>query len=156
MEYVEAPAYNKGGNPFTTLPQRNDDRTSHIIHRGLGIYLMLNIFPYNAGHLLVVPFRQVPDLSQLTQEERSELMETIVLGQAILTQALKPDGFNIGFNTGRAAGASLVDHLHGHIVPRWNSDTNFMPVISNSRVLPAALDTMWSRLKEARDSILSS
>lgn len=156
MEYVEAPTYHKGENPFTALPQKNDDRASHIIHRGLGCYLMLNLFPYNAGHLLAVPFRQVADLSQLTQAERGDLMETIVLGQAILTHALKPDGFNIGFNTGLAAGASLADHLHAHIVPRWKSDTNFMPVISNTRVIPASLDAMWARLKEACDAIRSA
>lgn len=156
MEYVEAPTYKDGENPFVALPRKNNDREAHIIYRGPSIYLILNLFPYNAGHLLAVPFRQVADLSQLSSAERAELMETIVLGQKALEEALKPDGFNIGFNTGTAAGASFADHLHAHIVPRWNGDTNFMPVLADTRVLPASLDSMWSRLKEACDAIRTS
>jgi ATP adenylyltransferase len=149
MEYIEAPKYPNGENPFVLLPQKHNDREAHIIYRGLKTYLMLNLFPYNAGHLLAVPFREVASLPDLSAEERTELMDTIVLGQKALTAALKPDGFNIGFNVGRAGGASFTSHLHCHIVPRWDGDTNFMPVLGDTRVLPASLDAIWARLREA-------
>jgi ATP adenylyltransferase len=108
----------------------------------------MNRYPYNAGHLLVVPYREVSDLDALSIDERHELMDLIVKGQAILCRALQPDGFNTGFNFGKSAGAGIPSHLHCHIVPRWNGDTNFMPVIGNTRVLPDAMDAMWARLKE--------
>lgn len=149
MEYVEAPKYPEGENPFVTLPQKENDRESYILFRGQTSYLMLNLFPYNAGHLLAVPFRQVSGLPELSAGERTELMDTVVLGQQALTSALKPDGFNIGFNIGHAGGASFSSHLHCHIVPRWDGDTNFMPVLGETRVLPASLDAMWSRLRQA-------
>lgn len=148
MEYVEAPSYPKGENPFVALPKQANDRETHIIHRGKHAYLMLNLFPYNAGHLLAIPFREVPDLPQLSSEERTGLMDAIVLAQEALTETLHPDGFNIGFNTGNAAGASFPNHVHAHIVPRWEGDTNFMPVLADTRVLPTSLDSMWVRLNE--------
>ncbi len=148
MDYVESPKHPKGENPFLTLPQTQNDREAYILHRGPTIYLMLNLFPYNAGHLLAVPYREVGSLPELSADERSEMMDTIVLGQTILSDALKPDGFNIGFNVGQAGGASFTSHLHCHIVPRWEGDTNFMPVLAETRVLPASLDAMWTRLRE--------
>lgn len=153
MEYMEAPDYPKGAHPFLELPKTQDDRKAHIVDRGRHVYLMLNRFPYNAGHLLAVPFRQVTGLPELLAEERSGMMEALVFAQEILTRALDPDGFNIGFNTGAAAGASFADHLHAHIVPRWDGDTNFMPVLADTRVLPASLDAMWTRLTEVRAEI---
>lgn len=149
MDYIEAPKHPEGENIFVSLPQKQDDREAHIVYRGANTYLMLNLFPYNAGHLLAVPFRQVAELGELAGDERAELMDTIVLGQNALRSALKPDGFNIGFNIGQAGGASFAAHLHCHIVPRWEGDTNFMPVLGDTRVLPASLDTMWSRLRQA-------
>jgi len=147
MDFVEAPLDPDDGNPFQELPEK-PDHEAFIIHRGETIYLMLNRFPYNAGHLLAVPFRQVNKLSELFKNERSELMETIVLGQNLLTEAFEPDGFNVGFNMGNAGGATLSSHLHCHIVPRWEGDTNFMPVIATTRVLPASLEAIWKRLRE--------
>jgi ATP adenylyltransferase len=94
----------------------------------------------------VVPYREVPQLEELSGEERHELMDLIVMAQQILTRALQPDGFNTGFNFGDAAGAGIPCHLHCHVVPRWNGDTNFMPVIGNTRVLPDSMDAMWERL----------
>ncbi len=146
MDYVQAPKHPEGENPFTALPRRKNDREARILHRGANTYLMLNLFPYNAGHLLAVPYREVRDLPALSPEERVELMETVILGQNVLQEALQPDGFNIGFNIGSAGGASYTSHLHCHIVPRWEGDTNFMPVVSGTRVLPASLDAMWERL----------
>ncbi len=145
MDYITAPRPPEGTRPFTELPGLGDDRTALIIHRGALTYLMLNRYPYNPGHLLAIPFRETADLDALTAAERADFMDTLVFGKAVLTAALKPDGFNLGFNLGGAAGGS-IPHLHAHLVPRWNGDTNFMPVISNTRVLPQALDATWEKL----------
>ena len=147
MDYIETPKGADGLNPFTALPALGDDTAARIIHRGRLHYVVLNRFPYNAGHLLVVPFREVADLPELKPAERDELMALIVFAQQVLQEALKPDGFNIGFNLGAAAGAGIPKHLHAHIVPRWVGDTNFMPVLGQTRVLPVALDTMYQRLR---------
>ena len=146
MEYIEAPRYPaRMKRPFTELPELGDDRTALIVHRAAKSYLVLNRFPYNPGHLLAVPFREVTDLEELTPFESAELMQEMVFAKKLLTAALKPDGFNIGFNLGSAAGGS-IPHLHAHIVPRWNGDTNFMPVIGQTRTLPQSLETTWERL----------
>jgi ATP adenylyltransferase len=148
MEYIEAPRPAGGLDVFTALPSLGDDRAAHIIHRQSHGYLVLNLFPYNAGHLLAVPFREASDLADLSAEERADFMDLIVTGKEILRQALKPDGFNIGMNLGSAAGAGIPRHLHCHIVPRWQGDTNFMPVVGGTRVLPQSLDAMWQRLRQ--------
>ena len=152
MEYIEAPRAVSGENLFTALPALGDDAAAHIIHRSPLSYLVLNAYPYNAGHLLAVPFRNVADLTDLTAAERTDLMEEIIFGKEVLRVALKPDAFNIGFNLGTAAGGSIV-HLHAHIVPRWSGDTNFMPVIGETRVLPQSLAAMYARLKEFSDKL---
>ncbi|WP_309398814.1 HIT family protein [Cerasicoccus maritimus] len=149
MAYIEAPKSDKeGGNPFARIPASDDDRANHLLWRGEHSFLVMNKYPYNAGHLLAAPYREAPQLADLTAAERADLMETIVLGQQILTDALRPNGFNVGFNFGDAAGAGIPQHLHCHIVPRWNGDTNFMPVLGDTRVLPESMDAMWQRLRE--------
>ncbi|MGJ8654256.1 MAG: HIT family protein [Opitutaceae bacterium] len=149
MPYILAPKNpDEGGNPFTRITETGDDKKEYILFRGNLNYIVLNRFPYNAGHLLVIPFREVPTLDKLTTEERHELMDLIVKAQEILTRALRPDGFNTGFNFGSAGGAGIPTHLHCHVVPRWNGDTNFMPVIGNTRVIPDAMEAMWARLHE--------
>src|ERR1035438_2392335 len=146
MDYIEAPRYPATmKRPFTELPNMGDDRAALIVHRSRLSYLLLNRFPYNPGHLLAVPFRAVVELEELSQGERTDLMEEIFLGKRLLTAAMKPDGVNIGFNLGSAAGGSIA-HLHGHIVPRWNGDNNFMPVLGQTRVLPQSLEATWERL----------
>lgn len=146
MEYIEAPRYPaKMKRPFTELPALGDDRAALIVHRARHAYLVLNRFPYNPGHLLAVPFREVTDLENLTAAESAGLMAEIVFAKRLLTAALNPDGCNVGFNLGSAAGGSIA-HLHAHIVPRWNGDTNFMPVIGQTRTLPQSLDSTWERL----------
>ncbi len=147
MPYVLAPEnLEHSENPFVRIHQSGDDRKEFILYRGQLNYIVMNRFPYNAGHLLVLPYREVPTLEKLTVKERHELMDLIVKAQEILTRGLRPDGFNTGFNFGDAAGAGIPCHLHCHIVPRWNGDTNFMPVIGNTRVLPDSMDAMWERL----------
>jgi ATP adenylyltransferase len=145
MDYIEAPRYPATKKPFTELPALGDDRAALIVHRSSLSYLVLNRYPYNPGHLLAVPFREVVELGELNAAERADLMDIIITAQALLRAALKPDGFNIGFNVGSTAGGS-ISHLHGHIVPRWNGDNNFMPVLGQTRVLPQALDATWERL----------
>ncbi|MDR1817921.1 MAG: HIT domain-containing protein [Puniceicoccales bacterium] len=141
-----------GGGRFDTLfediPNAADERAVHLLWRGATTYLVLNAFPYAPGHILAVPYRPVPDLVSLTGVERADLMDTLALAQKILTDALRPAGFNIGFNLGAAAGAGIPRHLHAHIVPRWDGDNNFMPVIAGARVLSASLDAMWERLRQ--------
>jgi ATP adenylyltransferase len=134
MEYIETPR----------LP---DDATALIIHRGKLSYLILNRYPYNAGHLLAVPFRAATDLVELTAAERADLMDEIILGKQILTAAIKPDAFNVGFNLGSAAGGS-IPHLHVHIVPRWGGDTNFMPVLADAKVIVEHLEEAWGRIRK--------
>jgi len=145
MEYIAAPRLPESDRPFTDLPALGDDRAALIVHRSPRSYLMLNRFPYNPGHLLAIPFREVTELEALTAEESADLMAMIVTGKRIVTQAFAPDGFNVGFNLGSAAGGS-IPHLHGHIVPRWNGDTNFMPVLGQTRTLPQALESTWEKL----------
>ena len=154
LNYIEAPKKtDKETNPFAHIPLTKDDRSVYLLYRGPKSYLVLNIFPYNAGHLLAVPYRAVQNLSDLNDAERLDLMATLVKGQAILTEAMQPDGFNIGMNLGKAAGAGIPEHLHIHIVPRWNGDTNFMPVISDTKTLPQALENLWERLKPIADRL---
>ena len=145
MEYIASPRFPETDRPFSELPALNDDRAAFIVHRSKLSYLMLNRFPYNPGHLLAIPFREVDDVDELNPDESADLMALLTFGKRVLQAALKPDGFNIGFNLGSAAGGS-IPHLHGHIVPRWNGDTNFMPVLGQTRTLPQALESTWEIL----------
>lgn len=157
MEYIEAPRYPAAmKRPFTELPALGDDRAALIVHRSSLSYLILNRFPYNPGHLLAVPFRDVTDLAQLNAAERADLFDEIVFAQQLLTAAMKPDGFNIGFNLAGAVAGGSIPHLHGHIVPRWNGDNNFMPVLAQTRVLPQSLDATWEKLHAAAQSLPAS
>jgi len=150
MEYIEAPRYPREmKRPFTELPALGDDRAALIVHRSKLSYLILNRFPYNPGHLLAVPYREVTELEALDAAERADLFDEVIRAQTILTAALKPEGFNIGFNLGNAVAGGSIAHLHGHIVPRWNGDNNFMPVLGQTRILPQSLDATWEKLSAA-------
>jgi ATP adenylyltransferase len=152
MDYITAPRPPSGKHPFTELPALGDDRAALIVHRTPLSYLMLNRFPYNPGHLLAIPFREVTELETLTGPERADFMDTVIFAKQLLTAALRPDGFNVGLNLGSAAGGS-IPHLHAHIVPRWNGDTNFMPVLGSTRVLPQALDATWAKLAATANAL---
>jgi ATP adenylyltransferase len=145
MEYIEAPRLPDLKRPFTELPTLGDDRAALIVHRTALSYLMLNRFPYNPGHLLAIPFREVTDIEELTPAENADLFAILTFGKKLLRTTMKPDGFNLGFNLGSSAGGS-ISHLHGHLVPRWNGDNNFMPVLGQTRILPQALEATWERL----------
>jgi ATP adenylyltransferase len=148
MDYVTSDGDPQSGkkSPFSELPKMGDDRKALIVHRGKYHYIVLNRYPYNPGHLLILPFREVAELEELDAEERAEMMDLLILSQKILRTALNPDGFNIGLNLGQAGGAGIPKHLHFHVVPRWNGDSNFLPVIGKTRSLPQALDTTWECL----------
>jgi ATP adenylyltransferase len=151
MEYVTSPSDGDKGhkNPFKRLPEMNDDRAAFILYRGKLCYLVLNRYPYNPGHVLAVPFREVADLENLTDDERNELFATVVRAKKALQKVMHPDGFNIGINQGSASGAGIPTHLHMHIVPRWKGDSNFLSVIGQTRSLSEALDKTWERLAPA-------
>ena len=132
-------------------PQEADDAKNHILIRDRTCFALLNAYPYNAGHLMVAPYKHTGDLDDLTEQELADLMALTRRCKQLLTRAIKPEGFNIGLNLGRVAGAGVEDHVHIHIVPRWNGDTNYMPVIGDVRVLPQALDEMYAELKRHTD-----
>jgi ATP adenylyltransferase len=127
----------------TSEPGRDD----LVLFRGSTCYVILNLYPYNSGHLMVVPNRHIPSLQVTTDAERGELMTLTRRAEMALTEAYRPQGINIGINLGRPAGAGVLDHLHVHAVPRWNGDTNFMTVVGDTRVLPEDLQTSRKRLQ---------
>jgi ATP adenylyltransferase len=147
MAYLEAPA--PAGCIFCVKPAQGRDEEQWIPHRGKRAFVMLNAFPYNNGHLMVAPFRHTADLESLSPEERIEIFDLTRLCVSLLRTVYKPDGFNIGMNLGKVAGAGVADHLHVHVVPRWDGDTNFMPVIADTKVLSESLDHTYRKLRDA-------
>lgn len=134
---------------FCTQPAEHRDEENHILYRGEHCYMMLNRYPYNNGHLMIAPFQHVGTIEKLSAETLAELMAQAQLALKALRFAMKPDGFNMGINEGKVAGAGFADHVHLHVVPRWNGDTNFMPVIAEIKVIPEHLDLVYQQLKEA-------
>ena len=150
IQYILAPKPPPGDTSlFARIAQSDDDIANHVIARDRSCFALLNTYPYNGGHLLVVPYRQSPDLNDLTETELADLMILTRRCQNALTQVMKPDGFNLGINLGRVAGAGIADHLHIHIVPRWTGDTNFMPVLAQTSVVPQALTELAALLRHA-------
>ena len=120
-----------------------------VVARMEHVFIILNRYPYNPGHLLISPYRHIASLQEMTGQERKQLFDAVIAGQEALTEVMQPEGFNIGFNLGKVAGAGLESHIHMHIVPRWNGDTNFMPVIGGARVVPEALCATAELLRNA-------
>ncbi|MFM7100325.1 MAG: HIT family protein [Verrucomicrobiota bacterium] len=152
IDYIlapKSPAQPGQSSLFHQIGQSSDDEAHHVVGRGRTCYAVLNTHPYNGGHLMVVPYRQVPDFHDLTDPELLELMQWVRHCQRALLAVMRPDGFNVGANLGRVAGAGFVEHLHVHIVPRWSGDTNFMPVIADTRVVPEALRDTAAQLRAA-------
>lgn len=152
IEYILAPKAPQAQSLFTRIAQSNDDEANYVIARERTCYALLNTYPYNGGHLMVVPYKQVHDLNGLTDEEMTDLMRLTRRCQNALTRVMKPDGFNIGFNLGKVAGAGIFEHLHLHVVPRWQGDTNFMPVLANTTVVPQALTELAAKLRAALEN----
>jgi len=146
MEYIQM---TKGAGCFLCQKSgQNNDEGNYILFRGEGNFLIMNIYPYNPGHLMVVPYRHIATLEELTEDERHEHFDIVSHSIKVLRQVLSPGGFNLGINMGKVAGAGIEDHIHTHIVPRWQGDTNFMPVISDVRVVPEALSETYQKLRD--------
>jgi ATP adenylyltransferase len=154
IQYILAPKLAVSDTSlFARIAQENDDETNYVVARDRTCFALLNTYPYNAGHLLVVPYKQTADLNDLTEAEMGDLLLLVRRCQNALTQVMKPDGFNIGLNLGKVAGAGVAEHLHFHIVPRWQGDTNFMPVLAQTSVLPQALSELAAHLRSALNQI---
>lgn len=147
IEYILAPKPKLEASLFTSIAQSTDDISNLVIVRDRTCYALLNRYPYNGGHLMVVPYKEVADLHGLTDEELSDLWKLARRCISALTVVMRPDGFNVGINLGKVAGAGIVEHLHIHIVPRWTGDTNFMPVITGTGVVPEALLDVAAKLR---------
>jgi ATP adenylyltransferase len=149
IEYILAPKPQSAESLFSQIARSGDDEANYVIVRDRTCYALLNTYPYTGGHLMIVPYRQTADLNDLTEEEMSDLMKLTRRCQNALKQVMHPDGFNVGLNIGKVAGAGIVEHLHVHIVPRWQGDTNFMPVLANTTVVPQALKELAAQLRTA-------
>ena len=143
--------YNAAATPDFLLEaaQATDDAAHLVVCRRKSAFLIMNKYPYAVGHMMAVPYRKVAELSALTDGEKLEILELAERGQMLLREVVKAQGFNLGLNLGKCAGAGFADHLHLHIVPRWEGDNNFMPVLSDTRILTEALDSLYLKLREA-------
>lgn len=147
IEYILAPKPELKEGLFTRIAQSSDDEANYVIARDRTCFALLNAYPYVGGHLMVVPYKEVADLHGLTDEELADLWKLARRCIAALAAVMKPDGFNVGINLGKVAGAGIEEHLHVHVVPRWKGDTNFMPVIANTTVVPEALKDIAAKLR---------
>ena len=139
----------KEGCIFCDKVKENKDRENYILLRGKNAFVILNTFPYSNGHLMVAPYRHVPDLDGLEESELAELMRLVNTCTQILKKALKPEGFNIGANLGKASGAGVEGHIHIHIVPRWEGDTSFISTVGDTKIIPESLDDTYGKLLAA-------
>ena len=153
VEYFQA---NRSSPDFLRAAAEATDDAAHlVVARRAHTFLIMNRYPYAVGHLMAVPKRKVAALSALTAEEKLELWELAEVAQELLRAVVGAQGFNLGLNLGKCAGAGVADHLHLHIVPRWEGDNNFMPVLADTRVLPEALDSLYARLIAAQKGWLN-
>lgn len=139
----------KGECLFCRKAESKEDDRNYVLYRSDHSFALLNTFPYNSGHILIAPYRHTAELENLVGEEIFDLLESLQKCLRALKTVMKPDGFNVGFNLGKSAGAGVVDHLHLHLVPRWEGDTNYMPVIANTRVIPQSLRSVYDLLSGA-------
>ena len=149
MAYIQAAKEQgeDGGCIFCDLPAEGDDVRTMILARGELAFVIVNSFPYNPGHLMVAPFRHVGAFTSLEAAELADIDSLMARSIRALEQEMEPHGYNLGMNLGRVAGAGIPDHVHWHLVPRWNGDTNFMPVVGQTRVLPELLEETYARLR---------
>ncbi|GAC1459902.1 MAG: HIT domain-containing protein [Ktedonobacterales bacterium] len=154
MAYINADSPKDEGCFLCTMPQQRDDEANLIAARGERCFVILNRFPYNNGHLMVAPYQHVPTIEHLDAASLTEMMTLAQQCLAALRTAMHPDGFNMGINQGKVAGAGLADHVHFHIVPRWNGDTNFMPVLADVKVMPDLLQNTYRQIRDALEPLL--
>jgi len=148
------PVRGSGGSVFTRILLAIDagdltDETAYLVRRGEHAFAILNAYPYGTGHLLVMPYREVGDLEALTAPESADVWALVNQAVQAIKAAYRPEGVNVGFNLGRAAGAGVPTHLHGHVLPRWDADSNFMTTVAEARVLPEPLSVTWAKLRDA-------
>lgn len=144
----------EGGSVFTRILRAIDagdltDETAYVVHRGEQAFAILNAYPYGTGHLLVMPYREVGALEDLAGEESADVWRLVNQAVRAIKAAYRPEGVNVGFNLGRAAGAGVPTHVHGHVLPRWDADSNFMTTVAEARVLPEPLSITWAKLRGA-------
>ena len=152
MQYIEL-----GDKPegciFCVFPAQDRDRENLLLHRGKTAFIVLNCFPYNPGHLMIAPYKHTANMYDLSDEELLEINRLLRYSIRLITECMHPDGFNVGFNLSRVAGSGVPDHIHWHVVPRWNGDTNFMPVIADTKVIPESLQATYDKLKKKMEEI---
>ena len=144
MAYIGGPR--TAGCLLCDLTRDDDDRTHLILYRSPRSYVLMNRYPYNNGHLMIVPYRHCAELDQFSADDSLEIMQEVQRATRILQQAFGAEGFNVGLNLGKAAGAGIAEHLHMHVVPRWVGDTNFMPVLADTKVMPDYLEATYAKL----------
>lgn len=151
IRYILGPK--EQGCIFCNFPKENKDKDKEnlLLYRGEKNFVIMNRYPYNPGHLLIAPYRHVGDITDLNSDELLGMMEQVRMSEEIIREVMEPDGFNIGINVGSVAGAGMEDHLHAHIVPRWDGDTSFMPVFGDVNVVPEALQETYDKLKKEFD-----
>lgn len=138
---------------FCAKPAEERDAENYILYRGKRCFMLLNLYPYNNGHLMIAPYQHVGSIELLDAEALAEMMAQAQLALRALRKAMNPDGFNMGINQGKVAGAGFADHVHLHVVPRWNGDTNFMPVLADVKVMPDFLEHTCKQLKQAIEDV---
>jgi ATP adenylyltransferase len=152
LEYVkDAGKDNEQGCIFCAKPAEGDDEASLIVHRGERCFVILNLFPYTNGHLMIAPFEHVSTITGLDADTIAEMMAMAQRAMTLLEERYSPHGYNVGFNQGRVAGAGFEHHIHLHVVPRWGGDTNFMPVLADTRVMPQTLEQTYEALRGGFD-----
>ena len=134
--------------PFCEIPEMSDEE-GLVVHRGTHAYVVMNLYPYNPGHLLICAYRHVADLTELTEDERGEIFTLTAHAMATIRKVSQPEGFNLGMNQGAISGAGVAAHIHQHVVPRWSGDANFMPIIGKTKVLPQLLTVTRNELAAA-------
>jgi ATP adenylyltransferase len=146
IESFKTPSESKDECIFCSALSVSEDKERLVIYRSTHAFVIMNLYPYNSGHMMIVPNRHTSDFSSLTLEEHADCMNLLQTAQTALRELVHPHGFNLGMNLGRAGGAGIEDHLHWHIVPRWNGDTNFMPIIADVKLVSEDMEKQWESL----------
>lgn len=148
MTYIDGAGVEPGECIFCAKAAAATDEQNFVLYRGSRCFVIMNLYPYNNGHLMIAPYAHVPSIEELDAETLTDIMTTAQLCLAALREAMHPQGYNMGINQGAVAGAGIKDHVHLHIVPRWNGDTNFMPVLADTKVMPDFLANTYRQLRE--------